>query len=330
MNPSVLIDLIVSQLTVLIAQIATRSGMRLPLARVADEVFANLVRELQDQGVPQKVIADMFGLALRGYQARVRRLEVRQEDEERTLSMRVLRQIDASRRITRANLHAQFEEADEATLRSVLRDLVDSGVVYVGGKRDNPLYISASYDEDASEDERRRTSMQDMLVVCLYRGGEATVEELAQRLKCDTDDIRDALDDLMEESRVQCVRDEDNQRKYVAKTYHVRANGGAGAGWEAAVFDHVQAMSATIIQSLRLSGDNPRRVLVGGGTYSFDVWEKHPLYGEVTALLSETRARASSLRERVQAHNHVHGLDTSVTRVSFYCGQNLVEEYSDE
>lgn len=65
MNAAVLIDSIVRQTTVLIAQIATATESRPRLAHTADEVFGSLVRELRSQGVTNKGIADMFGLTLR-------------------------------------------------------------------------------------------------------------------------------------------------------------------------------------------------------------------------------------------------------------------------
>lgn len=40
---------------------------------MAGQVFLSLVTELKDQGLGNKVIADMFGLALRTYHKRVRR-----------------------------------------------------------------------------------------------------------------------------------------------------------------------------------------------------------------------------------------------------------------
>jgi hypothetical protein len=70
-NVNLLIDSIVRQTTVLIAQLATASGGRPSLAHTANQVFIDLVRELKDQGVGSKVIADMFGLALRTYHDRV-------------------------------------------------------------------------------------------------------------------------------------------------------------------------------------------------------------------------------------------------------------------
>src|ERR1044072_2924963 len=59
---------------VLIAQLSTADGVRSPLKHVADEVFVGLVDELERQNLGKKVIADMFGLALRSYQQKVQRL----------------------------------------------------------------------------------------------------------------------------------------------------------------------------------------------------------------------------------------------------------------
>jgi hypothetical protein len=74
MDVTVLIDAVVRQTTVLIAQLATAAGGRAPLAHTANQVFVDLVRELKEQGLGNKVIADMFGLALRTYHGKVRRL----------------------------------------------------------------------------------------------------------------------------------------------------------------------------------------------------------------------------------------------------------------
>src|SRR4051812_20001052 len=46
MNLSVLIDSIVRQVTVLIAQLATAGGVRAPVAHIANQVFVQLAREL--------------------------------------------------------------------------------------------------------------------------------------------------------------------------------------------------------------------------------------------------------------------------------------------
>jgi hypothetical protein len=61
MNVRLLIDGIVRQTTVLIAQLSTTAGVRAPPAKMADQVFIDLAREIEAQGVARKVAADMFG-----------------------------------------------------------------------------------------------------------------------------------------------------------------------------------------------------------------------------------------------------------------------------
>ena len=72
MNAYLLINAVVQQTMVFIAQLATAGGVRAPLAHVAEQVFLDLTSELQNRGVKKKVIADMFGMALRTYHRRVR------------------------------------------------------------------------------------------------------------------------------------------------------------------------------------------------------------------------------------------------------------------
>ena len=59
METRIVIDAIVQQTTLLIAQLATSAGIRAPLAHLADQVFLDLGRELEQQGLSRKVVADM-------------------------------------------------------------------------------------------------------------------------------------------------------------------------------------------------------------------------------------------------------------------------------
>ena len=51
MNINLLIDAIVQQTTVLIAQLATAAGARTSLSNTANQVFVSLVSELKQQGL---------------------------------------------------------------------------------------------------------------------------------------------------------------------------------------------------------------------------------------------------------------------------------------
>src|SRR5262245_61165767 len=85
MNPRLLIDGIVRQTMILVAQFATAGGLRAPLAHIAGEVFLELAKELEQQGVTKKVSADMFGMALRTYQRQTQRLARSATDRGRSL-----------------------------------------------------------------------------------------------------------------------------------------------------------------------------------------------------------------------------------------------------
>src|SRR6185369_12082821 len=108
-------------------------GLRAPLAGVANQVFLDLAAELDRQGVSRKVSADMFGIALRGYQRRLRRLGESRTDRGRTLWESMLAYLSDGRLRTRQDVLARFSGDDDATVRGVLHDLVESGLVFTTG-----------------------------------------------------------------------------------------------------------------------------------------------------------------------------------------------------
>lgn len=106
---------------------------------------------------------------------------------------------------------------------------------------------------------------------------------------------------------------------------------GAPVGWEAAVFDHFQAMVNTITGRL----DQDRAVAspkdrVGGSTYSVEVWDGHPHAEEVYGTLARMRAALGEQRAKVERFNAEHGLPQSYTRVVLYAGQCLIEESAED
>jgi len=97
---------------------------------------------------------------------------------------------------------------------------------------------------------------------------------------------------------------------------------GMARGWEASVFDHLQAVVQTICQRLQEStrGGDPSGV-VGGSTYTFDVWPGHPHYEEVKSLLALQRERLGALRNQVEAYNRSHTRSEDFEEVVTYVGQ---------
>ena len=105
---------------------------------------------------------------------------------------------------------------------------------------------------------------------------------------------------------------------------------GATVGWEAAVFDHVQAVVQTICQRLRLLGSPSAAALhVGGSTYGFELSADHPLHDEVLGLLERLRNQAGELRRRVDEYNRAHPAPRPL-RVVTYIGQNTTGSDASE
>jgi hypothetical protein len=113
MNAQLLIDSIVRQVTVLIAQLATSGGVRAPIAHLANQVFVELADELQAQGVSRKVSADMFGMALRPYIRKLRRLTEGNTDAGKTLWQAVLDFIGGEGMVTRTRVLERFSRDDK-------------------------------------------------------------------------------------------------------------------------------------------------------------------------------------------------------------------------
>ena len=144
MDSKRLIDAIVRQTTILIAQVSTTAGVRSPLARVADQVFLELSRELETQGVTRKVAADMFGLALRSYQKKIQRLGESATYREQTLWGAVVEYLRKQGGSSRSALLKHFAHEDEQDLASVLKDLVSTGFVSSTGRGSSSYYELAS------------------------------------------------------------------------------------------------------------------------------------------------------------------------------------------
>jgi DNA-binding MarR family transcriptional regulator len=323
MTIEVLIHAIVRQTTILIAQLATSRGIRAPLAQIADQVFLDLVRELERQGVSRKVSADMFGMGLRTYRRKIQRLAESSTERGRSLWEIVLEYIREHGLVTRLELLNRFSRDDEAQIRAVLRDLSASQLIFSAGSGQSTSYRATSDEEFATLQQRRGSDGLDELVVALmYREGPLTRAEIASKAQIEESDIAGALERLVASGRIERT-DRKGAEAYRAGALVIPL--GAPAGWEAAVFDHFKALVATVL--CRLGEDRTTPVdQVGGSTYTIDVWDGHPLADEVLGTLSRMRASLSELRARVAAHNETQSVPDPHSRVVIYAGQYVIEE----
>jgi hypothetical protein len=330
MNVRLLIESITRQTTVLIAELATSSGIRAPLANVADRVFLELTRELEAHGVSRTVSADMFGMGLRTYLRRIRRYDESITQQGKSLWEAVLEFVQDRSVVDRAEVLLHFARDEEALVRGVLQDLTDSGLLFRSGTGAGVVYRAAKANETGGTRRGHDADALDNLLWALIRR-EGPLTEPALIAKAGLSDAiaGAALERLVADGRVEATAVE-GTAGYQAKSIIIPL--GARAGWEAGVYDHFRALVKTIVRKLHEDTDgaapNDR---IGGSTYSFEVWPGHPYAERVYGQLSRFRSETSALRRDVDAYNQQVEKPKSYDRVTAYMGQCVIEEEgSDE
>lgn len=327
MEPQILIDAIVRQTMVLIAQLSTVDGVRSPLSHVADEVFVGLVEELEHQGVGKKVIADMFGLTLRSYRQKVQRLSESATTPGVTLWGAVHNFLAERESATRHEVLAHFKHDEERTVRGILNDLVESGLVLRSGRLDETRFRVATAEEleelGARGHENTLETNAALVWVEVYRDGPIRKDELSGKVRLPPTVLDAAIDSLLLDER---IRLETRSDGVWFATDQCLIPVGEAAGWEAALVDHhravLSALAAKVVRGKHVSNADDE---VGGTTLSFDLWPGHPREQEVRKLLSSVRNQVLPVWDEVAKYNRGHRAEATY-QVTFYCGQYLVEE----
>lgn len=324
MNLRLLIDGIVRQTTVLIAQLSTASGSRAPLARISDEVFLSLAREIEAQGVRKQVVADMFGLAMRSYQKKMARLAESASSRDRTL-WEAMFEFIADQRPTRARLLERFAYDGERDVSAVLNDLVRSGLVFTTGGGDSAVFGVTPNDVLRSvQREYDRESIENWVWLVVFRGEAHTESSIVDVTRCEPAAVEDAVARLIAHGRL--AREGERLR-----ASNVVLPIGSERGWESAVLDHFRTVAVAIAQKVRLGVEPAAKPNdeIGGSTFTFTVTPEHPYDQLVRRLLSRHRQEVQALWDSVAEYNRLNPPDPEkAQRISFYVGQ-LVEGTSD-
>jgi hypothetical protein len=327
LNAQVLIDAIVRQTMVLIAQLSTADGVRSPLSHVADEVFVGLVRELERQKLGKKVIADMFGLALRSYQQKVQRLSESVTARGVTLWGALHAFLVERESASRDEVLVHFKQDEEGKVRSILNDLVESGLVRRSGRGKETRYRAATAEEleelGASEVGDLEETNAALVWVHVYPSSPIRKDKLQALVPLSEEALDAALARLIADER---IRLETRHDGVYCVTDRCLIPVGQAAGWEAAIVDHhravLNALAAKVVSGKHVSAAADE---IGGTTLTFDLWPGHPREQEVRKLLATVRKQVVTLWDEVAAYNREHRPDTTYS-VNFYCGQNLTEE----
>jgi len=321
MNTHLLIDSIVQQTMVFIAQLATAGGVRAPLAHIADQVFLDLTHELTAQGVTKKVIADMFGMALRTYHRRVQETLQSQTDSDRTVWEGVLDFVRSKEPVTALDVQQRFLRDDAEVVSGVLNDLVNSGLAYRAGRGDRAVYRAAHEADFLASDDEARAARRWLVWLTVYRKGPATAAEVAEQARLPEAECARALGELLQEGKASSV-EADGTASFSAARFDVPV--GESHGWEAAVLDHYQALVTSVCQKLTDRGPMARPAdTTGGSTWSLDVWPDHPLEAEAKGTLRRVRTEMEDLRRRIDEHNAHETAPAARERVLVYLGQSI-------
>jgi len=321
-----LTDSIIRQTTVLIAQLSATAGIRAPLAHLADEVFLTLSEELEGQGLSRKVVADMFGMALRSYQRRVQRLRESATVAGKTLWESVLEHLQQEGRATRRELFDRFPDDDPEAIGAVLNDLTQSGLVSRAGSGGSTLFVvTAEEDRKILARAGKLETAAALVWLELCRNREAQPSEIAARLGLDQEMVALSLTSLRTQGRISV--DATGRLSATAMVIPV----GAEAGWEAAVFDHFQAVATALTTKLRRGKTRSAQTdTTGGATLTFEISDEHPLAPRVLELLQDTRSKLNELWSDVESHNARAPIpENELRRVTFYFGQ-VVREPEEE
>lgn len=328
MNVQLLIDAIVRQTMVLIAELATSGGLRAPLAHVAGQAFLGLARELESQGVSKKVSADMFGMALRTYQRRTRRLSQSRTDRGRSLWEAVLEFTEHGGVVTRHEVLRRFRHDDEASVRGVLRDLTESSLVFASGSGRSAAYRAATPEEIRTVQRTSdRAGLEALVWSVVYREPGLTEDDVTNQTGLARSEVTSLLDQLVRSGRIEPSEPRDSADS--APRYRSRElvlGMDDAMGWEASVLDHFSTMVQTIAQ--KLARDQRATLVdeVGGSTYHLELWRGHPYEEEVLGELRRFRERMTALRARLDAFNAAHAGTARSLKVHAYYGQWVLEE----
>lgn len=319
MNVKLLVDAIVRQTTVLIAQLSTNAGVRAPLAHLADQVFLSLSREIEAQGVKRTVAADMFGLALRSYQKKTQRASSSVTQQGKTLFEAILEHVETSRGCSRETLLHRFRNDNEREVVGVLHDLVQSGLLYSTGSGASTLYgVTTEAERQQFTRKSDVLGLASMALGLVYRASSLTSDEIATQLNVPLGEVHEAMALLMDEGRVDSANS-----KFRAAAFLIEE--GDEHGWEAAAFDHFQAVATALANKVYLRSRNSEAArLVSGTTLHFDLTPEHPLLPKVLRLLEQTRALSNDVWEEVFRYNEQHPVqDKDRVSLTFYLGQNV-------
>ncbi len=329
MNFSNLVERMVPLVAELFATLKVNDPLRMDFASIAEKTVYDVVEVLRSEGLTNEEIAASLDLSIAGFYRKLKDLRETYEggaagSEARTVTLweRIYGHVlersggDPTRAVTFTAIERAFGFLTPDRLGSILRYLVRFGHLSVSGHG-----AAREYRVVVGGGAERGPSYHDA-VVTLYRDGPLSVAELAARLEADEATCEAFVARLEAAGYLETTPQGDAAPAHRATAYHIEPE--SPEGYEAALWDHFQAVVRAICKKVRLKDHNARmHDVIGGTTFSFDLAADDPLYGEISGFLAETRVRMEDWMER--ALERRPDPDDRAVRVTIYTGQ-MVED----
>jgi hypothetical protein len=194
----------------------------------------------------------------------------------------------------------RFSGDEAALVRAVLADLVDSQLLTRTGRGDATTYRAATDADRVAEQRANPERLSCLLWVAIHRYGPIDLDALLELVPAPRADAEASLAELVSDGRATLLTSAGN-RRYQSDHYLIPV--GHDHGWEAAVFDHYQALVTAICTKVQATGTR-----------------------SAPDDLRHVRQQAVDLRERVERYNREHGEPSEFERRRFtaYVGQTFV------
>ena len=202
--------------------------------------------------------------------------------------------------------------------------LVSSGLVYRTGRGDGVSYRALDPEQLKASAAQSEEGLLNLVRITVQQRGPLDLTELELITALPIERLTDALQEL---TRSGLIAHDVGTDKTLYSSAGCVLPLNDPKGWEAAVFDHYQAMVGALCAKLSAQTRGAQLDdVIGGSTFGFEVWPGHPHYDEVRGLLKHFRQQCMELRERMSQYNQQAEAPPQRQRVITYFGQNVLDD----
>jgi len=299
-----------------------------------DDLVNQLMVELSNRGMHRGRIAELFACSTETVRMRAKKhgdLNTRAGSVQplapwRVTALNRLREsngawisVEDLRTSKRVNL------SYDCWFNAMIKDLVDAGVLEVNASGLTCRVVCEERLQAVQGTPSSREAEESLVWAAIYRRGPISEADLSPLVAMPGNALRTHLRSLIRQGLVTDIGESDDA--YIAT--HFEASPIEAQRWESALHDHFAAVYDAAAAKLVHGGSEQWTGVLGGSTYSFDLWEGHPDEQRVRELLSTLRAVVRPVVDEHREHDRALASTVpraEVYRVVVYLGQGVVPQ----